>query len=93
MRRSYDLLKFGLMWGNVGMQELGWEFEFFSNIAFGVVDMHKSTCHKSVCCVAGHNFIIYDSNSQTQVLFNSCSSILQVTKQDQEVLCANTIQS
>jgi hypothetical protein len=43
MKRSYDLLKFGLMWGNVGMQELGWEFEFFSNIAFGVVDMHKST--------------------------------------------------
>jgi hypothetical protein len=44
MKRSYDLLKFGLMWGNVGMQELGWVFGFSSNIAFGVVDVQKSTC-------------------------------------------------
>jgi hypothetical protein len=90
MKRSYDLLKFGLMWGNVGMQELGWVFGFSSNIAFGVVDMHKSTCSKSVFHAAGHDFIIYDGNTHTQVLFNSCSSILQVTKQDQEVLCAHT---
>jgi hypothetical protein len=66
MKRSYDLLKFGLMWGNVGMQELGWVFGFSSNIAFGVVDMHKSTCSKSVFHAAGHDFIIYDGNTHTQ---------------------------
>jgi hypothetical protein len=54
------------MWGNVGMQELGWVFGFSSNIPFGVVDVHKSTCNKSVFRVAGHNFIIYDGNTHTQ---------------------------
>ncbi len=73
------------------MQELGWVFGFSSNIPFGVVDVHKSTCNKSVFRVAGHNFIIYDGNTHTQVLFNCYSSILQLTKQDQEVLSVERI--
>ncbi|CAM6078713.1 unnamed protein product [Sphagnum tenellum] len=50
------------------MQELGWVFGFSSNISSGVVDLRTSTCPKSVCYAAGHNFIIYDGNTHTQMI-------------------------
>jgi hypothetical protein len=91
MKRSHDLLKLELLCGDVGMQELGWVFGFSSNISSGVVDLRTSTCPKSVCYAAGHNFIIYDGNTHTQVLFYFCSLIVDTHKTRPNKFCVHQL--